>query len=115
MRKFTRRIAAIPLALAALGVGSISDPAPAAATELFTVCPSGNSGVVTADTSCPFADAVRASYYTQPGTTVFAYSPVTGKFYTMQCRLTVTDMWWPYPKRCFGINDSGVPLVVYIR
>lgn len=83
--------------------------------EYFTECPSGLSGVATADTSCGFADNVRAAFYWQPGWTVIATSPVTGKFYTMQCSTTATDVWhWSNPKRCFGVNDAGAVLVVYI-
>lgn len=86
----------------------------AAAAESFVVCPSGLSAVSTADTSCPFADNVRYAFYHQVGWTVFAHSPVTDKFYTMQCGHAITTQWWPIPKRCFGINDAGAMLVVYI-
>lgn len=99
---------AVAVGLAAAG------PAPSAAAETFTICPSGLSGVSTADTSCPFADNVRYAFYRQVGWTVFAHSPVTGKFYTMQCAEAWTTQSWSYPKRCFGINDSGAVLVVFI-
>ena len=86
-----------------------------AKAEYFTVCPSGLSGVASADTSCAFADNVRAAWYSQPGLTIFAYSPVTAKFYTMQCRMTWTDVWeWDSPTHCFGINESGAVLSVYV-
>jgi hypothetical protein len=89
--------------------------ADANADEWFDVCPSGSTGVATADTSCAFADNVRAAFYAQPGWTVFAYSPVTGNIYTMQCGRATTELGWPSPKRCFGISPGGDPLVVYIR
>lgn len=82
--------------------------------ETFDNCPSGLTGVSTPDTSCAFADSVRAAFYHQIGWTVFAYSPVTGKFYTMQCGHAVTDNGWWAPKRCYGINETGAALVVYI-
>ncbi|QFG06038.1 hypothetical protein KDW75_gp36 [Mycobacterium phage Mercurio] len=86
-----------------------------AKAETFDVCPSGLSGVATPDTSCAFADSVRAAFYWQPGWTVIATSPVTGKFYTMQCSRTYTDVFsWSNPKRCFGVNDAGAVLVVYV-
>lgn len=88
--------------------------APTASADVFDVCPSGLTGVATPDTSCPFADNVRAAWYSQPGRTVFAYSPVTDRFYTMQCDLAFTTMWWSQPKRCYGINAYGAVLVVYI-
>lgn len=86
-----------------------------AKAETFDICPSGLSGVATPDTSCAFADNVRRAFYWQPSWTVIATSPVTGKFYTMQCSRTATDVWeWTNPKRCFGVNDAGAVLVVYI-
>lgn len=100
--------------LAAAGVALCNTGTASAGVEPFTVCPSGLSGVSTPDTSCEFADNVRRAFYTEPGWTVFAYSPVTGQFYTMQCFVTVTTHWWPVPKRCFGINAYGELLVVYI-
>lgn len=81
--------------------------------EVFDVCPSGLTGVATPDTSCEFADNVRRAWYTQPDTTVIAYSPKTGLFYTMQCRLWPTNMWYG-SKRCFGVNAYGAVLIVYI-
>ena len=62
---------------AAVALGSLVGAGTASA-EHFTICPSGVSGVSTADTSCPFADNVRRAWYGQPGTIVTAYSPVTG-------------------------------------
>ncbi|AKF14470.1 hypothetical protein SEA_FLAGSTAFF_33 [Mycobacterium phage FlagStaff] len=101
-------VAVLVMALAALWASQ------RAGAETFTVCPSGLSGVATADTSCAFADNVRAAFYWEPGWTVIATSPVTGKFYTMQCVRTLTDNLWLDPKRCYGVNDSGAVLVVYI-
>lgn len=82
--------------------------------EAFVECPSGLTGVATTDTSCAFADSVRAAFYWQPQWTIYAKSPVTGKFYTMQCVRTLTDNGWRDPKRCFGLSDGGDPLVVYV-
>jgi hypothetical protein len=87
-------------------------PAPARA-EVFTVCPSGMSGVSTDDTSCAFADNVRFSWYAQPGSIVTAYSPVTHQTYTMQCTSTSTTI-WPEAKRCVGVNSFGAGLIVYV-
>jgi hypothetical protein len=100
-------------AAATIAAAALTLAAPAHA-EQFIVCPSGYTGVSTEDTSCAFADNVRAAFYAQPSWTVFAYSPVTAKFYTMQCSTTVTTTAWWNPKRCYGINDAGVALVVYI-
>lgn len=99
------------LALTVLSVGLIA--APAANAYEFELCPSGLTGVVTEDTSCAFADNVRFSWYAQPGTIVNAFSPVTGKMYTMHCVPTSTDT-WPNAKRCVGVNDSGAGLIVII-
>ena len=108
-----RRVLAAGLAVAAAAtVGVVS--APPASAETFLLCPSGLSGVATADTSCPFADNVRRAFYGQPGWTVFAFSPVTGSVYTMQCARTITSVGWSNPKRCFGLNASGAYLAVYI-
>ena len=97
------------MALAALWASS------RAGAETFDVCPSGLSGVATPDTSCAFADSVRAAFYWQPSWTVIARSPVTGKFYTMQCsRTDTTGTGWYDSKRCFGVNDAGAVLVVYV-
>lgn len=103
-------VAAVVLVLA-LGALWASHQARA---EPFTVCPSGMTGVSTPDTSCGFAEGVRAAFYTQTGWTVVAYSPVTSKFYTMFCRQAVTTESWYFPKRCSGVSDGGDPLIVYI-
>lgn len=96
-------------AVAVLGMAA----APSAGADNFTVCPSGMSGVATADTSCAFADNVRWAWYAQPGQFVTAYSPVTNQSYTMQCSQTATTF-WPEAKRCVGVNSYGVGLVVFI-
>ena len=84
-----------------------------ASAKNFDVCPSGMSGVSTADTSCAFADNVRWAWYSQPGTIVTAYSPVTHQAYTMQCTPTTTTF-WTVAKRCVGVNGYGVGLIVFI-
>ena len=97
---------------AALTVGTLTG-AGAANAENFNICPSGESGVSTADTSCAFADNVRWAWYSQPGTIVTAYSPVTGLYYTMQCTSTSTTYWYE-AKRCVGVNSYGVGLIVFV-
>lgn len=57
---------------------------------------------LTAHTSCPFAQAVVKAYDVAPSTTVTAYSPVTGKPYTMQCAQAQGV------GSCAGGIDSGV-------
>ena len=94
---------------AAAGIATAS-PANA---DNFTICPSGMSGVTTADTSCAFADNVRFAWYDQPGTIVTAYSPITHQSYTMQCTPMGTTF-WREAKRCVGVNSYGVGLIVYI-
>ena len=93
--------------------GSIGFAARANADIYYSVCPSGRTGVATPDTSCAFADSVRRAWYSQPGRTVFAHSPVTGSMYTMQCDQTWTTTWGE-GKQCYGLNSSGAPLVVFV-
>ncbi|TGD84295.1 DUF2510 domain-containing protein [Mycolicibacterium sp. CH28] len=89
-------------------------PLPVPSTvENFKICPSGLTGVATDDTSCAFADSVRAAWYAQPGTTVLAYSPVTHQSYLMTCIVSATNV-WPGSKRCSGVNAQGTVLIVYI-
>ena len=97
---------------AALTVGTLLG-AGSASAENFTICPSGESGVSTDDTSCAFADNVRRAWYSQPGTIVTAYSPVTGLAYEMQCTSTATTFWYE-AKRCVGVNGYGVGLIVFV-
>lgn len=87
--------------------------APVANAEDFTVCPSGRTGVATEDTSCAFADSVRAARSAQPGSVVTAFSPVTQQSYVMQCAPTVTSF-WSSSERCVGTNSYGVSLIVFI-
>jgi hypothetical protein len=90
-------------------------PVPVPSTvENFRICPSGLTGVATDDTSCAFADSVRAAWYSQPGTTVVAYSPVTHQSYLMTCFVNATNV-WPGSKRCSGVNAQGTLLIVYIN
>ena len=70
--------------LAAL-VGWLFYAAPAHADGgVFQVCPSGRVGVVGGNTSCAFAEIVRAGYY-YDGNRFLAYSPVTGQVYAVSC------------------------------
>ena len=102
-------------ALAAVGIGvlAVGIGAPDANADEFIVCPSGVTGVATEDTSCAFADNVRAAWLTQPGAVVSAYSPITQQSYLMQCDSTVTSS-WPSALRCTGVNSYGVSLIVFI-
>ena len=59
--------------------------------ENFRLCPSGLTGVASAETSCAFADNVRRAWYGQPGSVITAHSPVTGRLYTMRCAAADTD------------------------
>lgn len=99
--------------LAGFGAAAALSCAAPANADYFTVCPSGMSGVATEDTSCAFADNVRYSWYSQPGTIVTAYSPITQKTYTMQCTSTMTTV-WPEAKRCVGVNSYGAGLIVVV-
>ncbi|MHA3021282.1 DUF2510 domain-containing protein [Mycobacterium sp. BMJ-28] len=81
--------------------------------EDFRLCPSGLTGVASAETSCAFADNVRQSWYGQPGSVITAYSPVTGRLYTMRCVAASTTA-WSAAQRCTGTNPQGDPLIVYI-
>ncbi|BBZ55029.1 hypothetical protein MPHO_20210 [Mycolicibacterium phocaicum] len=81
--------------------------------ENFKICPSGTSGVASDETSCAFADSVRSSWYSQPGQSVIAYSPVTHQSYLMTCVPATTNI-WPGAKRCSGVNAQGTTLIVYI-
>lgn len=105
-----RKLAALA---AAFAVAAIGVAAPAAHADEFSICPSGLTGVGTADTSCAFADNVHAAQLAQPGPVVRAFSPVTQQNYTMQCVDTVTQT-WPKAMRCAGVNTYGVDLVVFI-
>lgn len=113
-RRRWRWLVAIMALVAVLTVGALW-AAQRAKAETFDVCPSGVSGVASFDTSCAFADSVRAAFYWQPSWTIFAKSPVTGKIYTMQCSRTDTSgTGWLDSKRCFGVNDAGAVLIVFI-
>lgn len=113
-RRRWRWLVAIVALVAVLTVGALW-AAQRAKAETFDVCPSGVSGIASFDTSCAFADSVRAAFYWQPSWTIFAKSPVTGKIYTMQCSRTDTSgTGWLDSKRCFGVNDAGAILIVYI-
>lgn len=94
---------------------AVPPPAPGAGpVENFNLCPSGLSGVATDDTSCAFADNVRSAWYSQPGQSVVAYSPVTNQSYLMTCGPASTNVWQD-AKRCSGVNAHGTVLIVYIN
>lgn len=102
------------LAAAAVSAAALVCAPAAHADENIVTCPSGRSAVATVDTSCPFADNVASAWYGQPGLTVYAYSPVTDKIYTMTCNPNAWTTRWAEAKRCFGISPGGDPLVVYV-
>lgn len=79
---FTRLLLALFMAG---GILAASITAPSRADITFVTCPSGNSAIATTVTSCPFADEVRYSYFTQGGPSITAFSPVTGRSYRMYC------------------------------
>lgn len=58
------------------------------------------------NTTCPFAQNVERAWYSAGGGSVVveAYSPVTGRYYTMQCTAGI-------PTTCRGGNNA----IVYIR
>jgi len=105
-------------AMAFLGVAAFSaaisviSAVPAYADD-FSICPSGMTGVATDDTSCAFAENVRAALGTQPGAAVMAYSPATQQSYAMQCAPAATNT-WPSAQRCVGANSYGVGLIVFV-
>lgn len=71
------------------------------------------SGVASEGTTCEFADNVRYSWYAQPGAIITAFSPVTGRTYTMQCAPAMTDVWGE-AHRCVGEGSHGNILIVFI-
>jgi hypothetical protein len=97
------------LAATAFGALAVGIGTPAANADEFTVCPSGMTGVATEDTSCGFAESVRAARIAQSETVVRALSPVTQQSYTMQCTTWATNT-WPSAERCVGANSYGVAL-----
>ena len=70
---------------AALIAGPLLDISPAHA-DVFTMCPSGQDGVVGGHTTCAFADNVALAFYASGMSHNFpAYSPSTGERYEMDC------------------------------
>jgi len=61
----------------------------------------GGGTVVGPNTSCAFAENVRAEYYRSGGGTISVYSPTTGRSYTMYC----SD---GSPHACTGGNNAAV-------
>lgn len=74
-------------------------PAPAPAPVSGTDC--GNGLRAGPNTSCAFADVVRSAYESSDSPTVDAFSPVTGKVYTMTCT-------GGSPHVCTGGNNASV-------
>ena len=53
---------------------------------MFTMCQSGNQGVVGENTTCAFAENVQRAFYASGMANQFsAYSPATGERYDMNC------------------------------
>jgi len=102
-------LVAIGIGALAVGIGT-----PVANADEFTLCPSGMTGTASEDTSCAFAESVRAARIAQAGTVVSAWSPVTQQSYTMQCTTWATNS-WPNAERCVGANPAGVALIVFIN
>lgn len=80
--------------------------------EPFTTCP-GGYGIGTVDgtpTSCAFAANVRYAWKSQPGESIWAYSPVTGKVYLMSCVPTTVHIegFVRIGRECYGGNGAGV-------
>ena len=78
------------------------------------------SGAVTADTSCPFAEQVRAAYLAQSTryvpVNIIAYSPVTNQGYVMTCvpgTVVNGNGKIVQAMRCTGGNDAVVDLWSY--
>jgi hypothetical protein len=72
-----------------------------------------HSGVGNDHTTCSFAENVRLGFAAHPGWTVVAPSPVTGEFYTMDCRRVPGTLPNGVPVenvRCQGGNDAVVGL-----
>ena len=103
------RTLCLMLASGAIAVGV---SAPSVSADYIADCPSGESGVATNDPSCEFAENVQWAWYRQPASTVRAFSPVAGRYITMQCAITRTDR-WPEAKRCVGVNAYGAGLIIF--
>jgi hypothetical protein len=86
---------------------------PAAAENVFIVCPDGHEGVVGGHTSCAFAENVQRSFYAagRPDSVV-AYSPVTGERYEMSCESGYAAHFFDgvtrTSTRCTGGNNAEV-------
>jgi hypothetical protein len=72
-------------ALGAAAVAATVALAPSASASVFTMCPSGNAGVVGGHTSCAFAENVQRVFWGSGANRFVAYSPVTGERYVMTC------------------------------
>ena len=98
--------------LGAAAVAAAVSLAPSAsAGSLFSICPSGVSGVMGGHTSCAFADVIHSGYY-RHGNYFSAFSPVTGKWYDVdcseQCTTTFTNGHVHYSAHCYSGNEAKV-------
>jgi hypothetical protein len=100
------------LTAAAIVAGALAFSPAAHADEVVTVCSDGHSGVAQGQTSCAFAQNVRAAYFSSGGPVVAAYSPATGEVYTMQCAggflIRLSDGTLKTAARCVGGNNAVV-------
>lgn len=76
--------------------GKVTNPAPSGSD-----CGAGIS--VNAATSCPFARNVASAYAESGGSTIEVWSPVTGRYYTMNCSGAM-------PVVCTGGNNARVEI-----
>jgi hypothetical protein len=99
---------------AAAVTGALLCAAPAQAhDDVFTMCPSGNEGVVGGHTTCAFAENVQRAFYASGMSNDFiAYSPMTGERYEITCvgrypAVFVTGETL-ISTRCYGGNGAEV-------
>jgi hypothetical protein len=96
-------------AIGAAAVAAAVSLAPSANAALFTICPSGVSGVMGGHTSCAFADVIHSGYY-RHGNHFSAFSPATGQWYDVDCSehgaTTFTNGHVHYGAHCYAGNNA---------
>lgn len=102
------------LAAAAAGLSCLFAPI-AHADDMFTLCPSGLSGVVGDHTSCAFADVVESGYQ-RWGLHFNALSPTVGTWYQVDCDAITVPIHFlggatNYGHRCYA--GDGAEVVVW--
>jgi hypothetical protein len=114
MKETTVKRTLLGIAFGGLLAASVTIVAPVAKADgIFTICPSGVSGVATTVTSCAFADNVRSTWIRSGGSSLIqAYSPVTNTYYEMQCSAdftaTLNSGRTVQAIRCSGGNNAVV-------